>query len=53
MTSDNDNEIQEDLNAIVGYDEKFNNGIVRHCLDLKDQPIFCNPNAINVTFHDI
>ena len=24
------NEIQEDLNAIVGYGEKFNNAIVRH-----------------------
>ena len=52
-TSDYGNEIQEDLNAIVGYDEKFNNAIVRHSLDLKDQAIFCNPNPINVTFHDM
>ena len=52
-TSDYGNEIQEDLNAIVGYDEKFNNAIVRHSLDLKHQAIFCNPNPINVTFHDM
>ena len=52
-TSDYGNEIQEDLNAIVGYDEKFNNAIVRHSLDLKDQAIFCNPKPINVTFHDM
>ena len=50
-TSDYGNEIQEDLNAIVGYDEKFNNAIVRHSLDLEDQAIFCNPSPINVTFH--
>ena len=29
-TSDYGDELQEDLNAIVGYDEKFNNAIVRH-----------------------
>ena len=52
-TSDYGNEIREDLNAIVGYDEKFNNAIVRHSLDLKDQAIFRNPNPINVTFHDM
>ena len=52
-TSDYDDEIQEDLNAIVGFDAKFNNAIVRHSLDLKDQAIFCNPNPINVTFHDM
>ena len=52
-TSDYGNEIQEDLNAIVGYDEKFNNAIVRHFLDLKDQVIFHYPNPINVTFHDM
>ena len=51
--SDYGNEIQEDLNAIVNYDEKLNNAIVRHSLDLKDQAIFCNPNPINVTFHDM
>ena len=52
-TSDYDNEIQQDLNAIVGYDEKFNNAIVRHSLDRKDEAIFHNPNPINVTFHDM
>ena len=52
-TSDYGNEIQKDLNAIVSYDEKFNNAIVRHSLDLKDQAIFRNPNPINVTFHDM
>ena len=39
-TSDYGDEIQEDLNAIVGYDEKFNNAIVRHALDLKNEAIF-------------
>ena len=38
-TSEYGNEIQEDLNAIVGYDEKFNNAIVRHAIDLKDSAI--------------
>ena len=47
------NEIQQDLNAIVGFDEKFDNAIVRHSLDRKDEAIFCNPNPINVTFHDM
>ena len=46
-------ETQEDLNAIVGYDEKFANAIVRHSLDLKDEAIFRNPNPINVTSHDM
>ena len=48
-TSDYGNEMQEDLNAIVALDEKFNNSIVRHSLDLKDQAIFRYPNPINVT----
>ena len=52
-TSDYEHEIQEDLNAVVGYDEKFNNAIVRHALDLKDEAIFHNPNPINVTFYDM
>ena len=52
-TGNDGNEIQDDLNAIVEYDEKFNNSIVRHSLDLKDEAIFCNPNPINVTFHDM
>ena len=52
-TSDYGNEIQQDLNAIVGFDEKFNNAIVRHPLDRKDEAIFRIPNPINVTFHDM
>ena len=52
-TGEYGNEVQEDLNAIVRYDEKFNNAIVRHSLDLKDQDIFCNANPINVTFHNM
>ena len=47
------NKIQDDVNAIVGFDENFNNEIVRHSMDLKDQAIFRNPNPINVTFHDM
>ena len=50
-TSKYGDEIQEDLNVIVGYDEKFTN--VRHSLDLKDEAIFCNPNPTNVAFHDM
>ena len=52
-TSNYGNEIQQDLNAIVGHDEKFNNAIVRHALDLKDEAIFCKLNPINVTFSDM
>ena len=52
-TSDCGNEIQEDLNAIVGHDEKFNNAIVRHSLDLKGEAVFRNPNPLNITFHDM
>ena len=39
--------MQKDLNAIVGYNEKFNNAIVRHALDLK------NPNLLNLNFRDV
>ena len=52
-TSDYGNEIQADVNAMVSYDEKFNNAIVWHSLDSKDEAIFRNPNPINVTFHDM
>ena len=38
---------------VVGYNEKFNNSIVRHALDLKDEAIFRNPNPVNVTFYDM
>ena len=51
-TSDYGQEIQ-DLNAIVGHDEKFNNAIVRHALDLKNEAFFRNPNPLNVTFHNV
>ena len=52
-TSDYGNEIQENLNAVVGHDGKFTNSIVRHALDLKDDPIFRNPSPINMTFYDM
>ena len=38
------NELQQDLNAIVGHNEKFNNAIVRPALDLKNDGIMQNPN---------
>ena len=52
-TSKYGDEIQEDLNAIVGHDEKFNNAIVRHALELKDKAIFRNLNPTNVAFYDV
>ena len=54
-TSDYGHETQEDLNAVVGFDKKFNNAIARHALDLKDEAIFRhpNPNPINVSFYDM
>ena len=52
-TSDFGDEIQDDINAVVGHDEKFTNAIVRHSLDLKDESVFCNPNPLNITFHDM
>ena len=52
-TSDYGNKLQEDLNAIVGCDEKFNNAIVRHALDLKNAGIFQNPKPLNLTYHDV
>ena len=52
-TSNYGSEIQQDLNVIVGHDEKFNNAIERHALDLKDEAIFRNPNPINVSFYDM
>ena len=44
--------MQEDLNAIVDYDEKFNNAIVRHALDLKNAGIFQNPSPLKLIFSD-
>ena len=52
-TSDYGDELQKDLNAIVGYDEKFNNAIVRHALDLKNAEIFQNPNPLKLTYRDV
>ena len=52
-TSDFGDKIQDDLNAVVGHDEKFTNAIVRNSLDLKDESVFCNPNPLNITFHDM
>lgn len=37
MTSEFGNELQEDLNAIVGYNEQFNDPIVRHALVEKNK----------------
>ena len=45
--------MQEDLNPVVGYDEKFNNAIVRHALDRKDASVMQNPNPLNLTFRDV
>ena len=52
-TSDYGAEIQEDLNAVVGHNEKITNSIVRHTLDLKDDAISRNQNPLNVTFYDM
>ena len=52
-TSDYGAEIEQNLAAVVGHDEKFNNSIERHALDLKDESIFHNSNALHVTFHDM
>ena len=49
-TSDYGNEIQEYLSAIVGYDEKFNNAIVRRALDRKDEAIFRNQILLMLRF---
>ena len=52
-TSDYSAEIQENLNAVVGHDEKFTNSIVRHALDLKYDANFRNPNPLSVNFYDM
>ena len=52
-TSDYGRDLQEDLNAVVGYDEKFNNAIVRHALDRIDASVMQNPNLLNLTFRDV
>ena len=53
LANDFGDEMQGDLNAVVGHDETFTNAIVKHSLDLKDESIFCNPNPLNFTFHDM
>ena len=45
--------MQQDLNAIVGHNGKFNNAIVRPALDLKNDGIMQNPNPLNLTFRDV
>ena len=52
-TSDYGNELQQDLNVIVGHNEKFNNAIVKHALDSKNDGIMQNPNPLNLIFWDI
>ena len=52
-TSDIGNEIQEDVNAIVGQDENFNNAVIRRVLDLKNAGVFENPNPFTVVFRDV
>ena len=52
-TSDYGRELQEDLNAVVGYDENFNNAIVRHALDRKDASFMQTLNSLNLIFRDV
>ena len=51
--SDYGDELQEDLNAIVGYNENLNNAIVRHALDLENTGIIQNPNPLNLNYRDV
>ena len=52
-TSDFGNELQENINQIMGGDEKLNNAIVRHALDLKSEDLFRNPQPITLLFNNI
>ena len=52
-TSDLGNELQEDINEITGGDEKFNNAVLRRALDLKNNDLFRNPQAITLLFNDV
>ena len=45
--------MQQDLNAIVCYNETFNNAIARHALDTKNGGIMKNPIPLNLTFDDV
>ena len=49
-TSNYGEELQEDLNAIIGHNEQSN---IRHALDEKSAGIMQNPNPLNLTFRDI
>ena len=52
-TSDIGQEIQEDVNAIVEGDEKFNNTVARRTLDLKNDGVYQNPEPLTVVFRDV
>ena len=46
-------ELQENINSIVGRNEKFNNAYVRRALDLKNSGLSNNTTPLNLVFHDI
>ena len=48
--SDLGQELQEDVNAFVGGDQKFNNAVVRRALDLKNDGVFQNPEPLTIVF---
>ena len=52
-TSDFGQEIQEDINTVIGHNENFNSAVIRCALDLKNAGTFKNPNPLAVTFCDI
>ena len=52
-TSDLGDELQTDINTITGGNERFNNAIVRHVLDLKSNDLFRNPQPISLLFNDV
>ena len=52
-TSDFGGELREDLNTIVGWNEKLNNTNVRLVVDTKNAGIMQNPNQLNLTFCDL
>ena len=51
--SDFGQELQQDINEITGGDEKFNNAVIRHVLDLKSDSVFRNPQPISLLFNDV
>ena len=52
-TSDFGRELREDLNTIVGWNEKLSNTNVRLVVDTKNAGIMQNPNQLNLTFCDL